>query len=93
MTLLAHLAFKLQTARANNVDVYYYLKYLLDNMPRYMEGKDRSFLADMMPWSQAVKDYIEEQKRSMIEQFNLNPDKDPPNKKKSQPDSSENESA
>ena len=82
-----------ETARSNNVDVYYYLKYLLDNMPRYMEGKDRSFLADMMPWSQAVKDYIEEQKRSMIEQFNLNPDKDPPNKKKSQSDSLENESA
>ena len=68
-----------ETARANNVNVYYYLKYLLENMPRHMDGKDRSFLADMMPWSQAVKDYIEEQKRAAIERFKLNPNADPPN--------------
>jgi len=67
-----------ETARANNVNVYYYLKYLLENMPRHMDGKDRSFLADMMPWSQAVKDYVEEQKRAVIERFKLNPNANPP---------------
>ena len=78
-----------ETARANGVNVYYYLKYLLENMPRHMDGNDRSFLADMMPWSQAVKDYIEEQKRAVIERFNLNSNDKPPDEWKSrsgQPD-------
>lgn len=40
-----------ETARANGADVYTYLKYLLREVPNHLDGKDRSFLDDMMPWS------------------------------------------
>jgi hypothetical protein len=45
------------TARANNANVYYYLKYILERMPQHMEDTDTSFLKDMMPWSLEYKEY------------------------------------
>ena len=41
-----------ETAKANGADVYTYLKYLLHEVPRHLDGTDRSFLDDMMPWSE-----------------------------------------
>ena len=67
-----------ETARANGVNVYYYLKYLLEKMPAHMDDKGRSFLADMMPWSQAVNDYVKEQKDAVIDRLNLNSEIAPP---------------
>lgn len=40
------------TARANGANVYCYLLYLLEEVPRHLSGTDRSFLDDMMPWSE-----------------------------------------
>ena len=67
-----------ETAKASHADVYYYLKYLLDTMPKHKDGTDRSFLPDMMPWSQAFRKYDEEQRQSAIERYRLNPCADPP---------------
>ncbi len=67
-----------ETAKANNVDVYYYLKYLLDKMPGHMEDHDRSFLADMMPWSEAFKIYAEKEKAELIQKYRLNTSNAPP---------------
>ncbi len=67
-----------ETAKANNVDVYYYLKYLLDKMPSHMEDHDRSFLADMMPWSEAFKSYAEKEKAEQIQKYRLNASNAPP---------------
>jgi len=37
--------------------VYFYLKYVLEQMPHYMEGTDFDFLERMMPWSLEYKEY------------------------------------
>ena len=46
-----------ETARKNGADPYYYMKYILEKMPGHLDGKDRSFLSDMMPWSDAYRRY------------------------------------
>ena len=46
-----------ETAKANNANVYYYLKYILEQMPRYMEETDTGFIEAMMPWSLEYKEY------------------------------------
>jgi len=46
-----------ETARANNANIYFYLKYILEQMPRHMEGTDRSFIESMMPWSSEYQGY------------------------------------
>ena len=75
---LAILFTLVETAKANQANVYYYLKYLLDSMPAHMNGTDRSFLPDMMPWSEEFRKYEEREKQSVIERFRLNPCADPP---------------
>lgn len=67
-----------ETAKANNADPYYYLKYLLDSMPAHMEDHDRAFLADMMPWSEAFKNYAAKEKAELIQKYNLNNSDEPP---------------
>jgi len=46
-----------ETARANKANVYYYLRYILEQMPRHMEGTDTSFLESMLPWSSEYREY------------------------------------
>jgi len=46
-----------ETAKSNNVNIYYYLKYILDRMPCHMEDTDTSFLKSMMPWSEEYREY------------------------------------
>jgi hypothetical protein len=46
-----------ETARANNANVYYFLKYILEQMPRYMDGTDTGFLESMTPWSSEYREY------------------------------------
>ena len=40
-----------ETAKANGLKPYYYFKYVLEEMPKYIEGSDRSFIQDLLPWS------------------------------------------
>ena len=67
-----------ETAKANNADPYYYLKYLLDSMPAHMDDHDRGFLADMMPWSDAFKAYVTKEKAELIQKYRLNASDEPP---------------
>lgn len=46
-----------ETARANQANVYYYLRYVLEEMPKHMDDTDKSFLAAMLPWSEAYREY------------------------------------
>lgn len=39
----------IETAKAN---AYYYLLYLLEEVPKHLSGTDRGFLDGMMPWSE-----------------------------------------
>ena len=46
-----------ETAKANKANVYWYIRYLLEEMPCHMEDKDRSFLDRMVPWSEEYRQY------------------------------------
>lgn len=46
-----------ETARANKVNVLYYLQYLFEQIPLRRAKGDTGFMADMMPWSEAYREY------------------------------------
>ena len=56
----------IQTAKANGADPYFYLKYLLDEMPKYLYAKGTEHLPDMMPWSEAFKAYVKAEKQRIL---------------------------
>ena len=41
-----------ETAKANQLKPYEYLKYLLTEIPKHMEDKKLDFLEDLLPWSE-----------------------------------------
>lgn len=47
-----------ETAKANNLKPYEYFKYLLEVIPEHMDDSDRSFLEDLLPWSDKLPDVI-----------------------------------
>lgn len=59
----------IETAKANNAHPYYYLKYLLEALPDQKVLKDKSFLNDLMPWSERYRDYEKEEKRMAMTFF------------------------
>ncbi len=59
----------IETAKANGAHPYYYLKYLLETMPKQKVTKDKSFLDDCMPWSEAYKTYEESEKEKAMHFF------------------------
>ena len=40
-----------ETAKANKLKIYEYLKHLLTEIPKHMDSSDRSFLDGLLPWS------------------------------------------
>ena len=53
-----------ETAKANNLRVYEYLEYLLDELSRHADDKDREFIKDLLPWSEAAKKKCRNLKKS-----------------------------
>jgi hypothetical protein len=47
-----------ETAKANNLKPYNYFEYLLTEIPKHMNETDRSFLADLLPWTPKLPDSI-----------------------------------
>ena len=45
-----------ETAKANDLDVYKYLKLLLTEVPKHLDEKDDSFISELLPWSDSVKE-------------------------------------
>ena len=43
-----------ETAKANNLNVYEYLSYVLSEMPKHMNSSDLSFIDNLLPWSDAL---------------------------------------
>jgi hypothetical protein len=66
---VANLFTLIETAKANNAHPYYYLKYLLEALPNQKIHKDKSFLNDLMPWSETYRDYEKEEKRKSMTFF------------------------
>lgn len=47
----------IETSRANGADPYYYLKYLMEQMPKHLYEKGREYMPEMMPWSEKYRQY------------------------------------
>lgn len=45
-----------ETAKANGLKVYEYLKYLLSEIPKHMDQSDLSFVDNLLPWSESLPD-------------------------------------
>lgn len=43
-----------ETAKANNLKPFDYVKYLLEEIPQHMDDTDCSFLEDLLPWSEKL---------------------------------------
>ena len=44
----------IETAKANQLNPYEYLKYILTEMPKHMDDTDFSFLDDLLPQAEAI---------------------------------------
>ena len=47
-----------ETAKANNLKPYDYFEYILNEIPKHMDDSDRSFLDDLLPWSEKLPEGI-----------------------------------
>ena len=47
----------IETARANAADPFFYLKYLMEQMPKHLYAKGCEHMPDMMPWSDVYRRY------------------------------------
>ena len=56
----------IETAKANDADSYYYLKYLLERMPEHINDQDQSYLEDMVPWSEKYRKYQQGEQQLVI---------------------------
>ena len=43
-----------ETAKANNLKIYEYLKYLLTEIPKHMDDTNMDFLEELLPWSEKL---------------------------------------
>ena len=66
----------IETARANNADPFFYLKYLMEQMPKHLYDKGRDYMQDLMPWSDVYRRY------ESVERLNLVKAQAPPGNKR-----------
>lgn len=52
-----------ETAKANNLKPYDYFEYLLTELPKHADDLDRSFLEDLLPWSEKLPEHIRKPKK------------------------------
>ena len=52
-----------ETAKANNLKPYDCFVYLLEEIPKHMEQKDRTFLEVLLPWSKKLPEGIRKQQQ------------------------------
>lgn len=52
-----------ETAKANNLKPYDYFEYLLTELPKHTDELDRSFLEDLLPWSEKLPEHIRKPKK------------------------------
>lgn len=45
-----------ETAKANGLDSYRYMEYLLAELMKHLDDADRSFLDDLLQWSKTLPD-------------------------------------
>lgn len=56
-----------ETAKANDINIYQYLRHLLTEIPKHMDDTDLSFVENLLPWSEALPDICRKRSRSKSE--------------------------
>lgn len=52
-----------EAAKANNLNPYDYFEYLLTELPKHADDLERSFLEDLLPWSEKLPEHIRKAKK------------------------------
>ncbi len=47
----------IETAKANGADPYFYLKYIMEQLPLYIYDNGNEYMPDLMPWSDTYRRY------------------------------------
>ncbi len=47
-----------ETAKANHLKPYMYFQYLLEEIPKHLDDVDRTFLEDLLPWSDKLPETV-----------------------------------
>ncbi len=64
----------IETAKANGAEPYYYLKYLLELMPKYVrQGVPIKDKESLLPWSEAYRSYQFSEKQSYLDSLKAPP--------------------
>ena len=53
-----------ETAKANGLKPYEYFEYLLTEIPKHQDESSKEFLADLLPWSEKLPEYIRKPKKA-----------------------------
>ena len=53
-----------ETAKANELNIYQYFKHLLTEIPKHMDDKNLDFIDDLLPWSKALPEICRKKKTS-----------------------------
>jgi len=56
----------IETARANKADPFFYLKYLMEQMPKHLYDKGRDYMPDLMPWSDVYRRYESTERLNLV---------------------------
>ncbi len=56
----------IETARANDADPYFYLKYLMEQMPKHLYNKGSEYMPDLMPWSDVYRRYEATERMNLV---------------------------
>lgn len=56
----------MQTADLNGADPYYYMKYLMEELPKHLYEAPEKYIDDMMPWSERYRSYEPAEKEHLI---------------------------
>ena len=54
-----------ETAKANNLNPYWYMKYVLEEMVKHQDEKDESYLDSLLPWSDSLPEICHKPEKSV----------------------------
>jgi len=54
-----------ETAKANNLNPYCYMKYVLEEMLKHQDEKDESYLDSLLPWSDSLPEICHKPEKSV----------------------------
>ena len=52
-----------ETAKANDLNIYQYFKHLLTEIPKHMDDTDLGFVNSLLPWSKELPDTCRKRKK------------------------------